>query len=28
VKTDDLGFEWSDHQPVRMKFMLGRSSGE
>jgi endonuclease/exonuclease/phosphatase family metal-dependent hydrolase len=23
VKTTDLGFEWADHQPVRMKFMAG-----
>jgi len=23
IKTDDLGFEWSDHQPVRMRFRLG-----
>jgi endonuclease/exonuclease/phosphatase family metal-dependent hydrolase len=25
IKTEDLGFEWSDHQPVTMKFKLGRS---
>jgi len=23
VKTQDLGFEWSDHHPVRMRFRLG-----
>jgi endonuclease/exonuclease/phosphatase family metal-dependent hydrolase len=22
VRTDDLGFEWADHQPVEMKFRL------
>jgi endonuclease/exonuclease/phosphatase family metal-dependent hydrolase len=22
IKTDDLGFEWADHQPVRMKFII------
>jgi hypothetical protein len=22
IGTEDLGFQWSDHQPVRMRFML------
>jgi len=25
VKTEDLGFEWSDHQPIRMEFKLKKS---
>jgi endonuclease/exonuclease/phosphatase family metal-dependent hydrolase len=25
VETDDLGFAWSDHQPVRMTFRLGNN---
>jgi endonuclease/exonuclease/phosphatase family metal-dependent hydrolase len=26
VKTEDLGFQWCDHQPVRMEFMINKSS--
>jgi endonuclease/exonuclease/phosphatase family metal-dependent hydrolase len=28
VKTEDLGFQWCDHQPVRMVFRLGLQSGD